>query len=74
MEEKEEQEKKTKLPQAPKKAEPSFSRDSTHPPHCPNESEQTLPSRVNDVDNDNDVFTDTLRTLEMRRKARERKE
>ena len=45
-----------------------------HPPHRPNEPDATLPSRANDVDDDDDVFTDTSRTLHNEAKAKERKE
>ena len=37
----------------------SLHRRQPAPSHCPNESEQTLPSRVNDIGNDNDIFVDT---------------
>ena len=40
----------------------AFTGDSPHPPHRPDESEQTLPSRVNDTDDDNDIFVDSSRT------------
>ena len=36
--------------------------DSPHPPHRPNEPDVTLPARPNDIDNDDDVFTDTSQT------------
>ena len=37
----------------------AFTGDSLHPPHHPDEAGETLPSRVNDGDDD-DIFTDTL--------------
>ena len=42
----------------------AFMGDSPHPPHCPNEPDATLPTRPNDTNNDDDVFTDTSRTLQ----------
>ena len=52
----------------------TFTRDA-HPLHCTNESEQTLPSRVNDIDNDdNDMFTDTSQTPQGKAKMKEKKE
>ena len=45
-----------------KKSRAAFTGDSPHPPHRSNEAGETLPSRVNDVDNDDNVFMDTSKT------------
>ena len=57
-----EQEKKNRPPPS-QKARAPFTGDSLHPPHNANESEQTFSSRVNDIDDNNDAFADTSRTL-----------
>ena len=56
---KEKKKKESKVPQAPRKEEHHSSE--MHPPHCPDEPDQTLPTRGPINDPNQDVFADTSR-------------
>ena len=71
--EKKKKKKENKAPQYSKKEEKHLPGDA-HIPHCTNEPDVTLPSRTNDVDDDEDVFADTSRTPQDKAESEERKE
>ena len=56
-------EEENKTSSGTKKGKSTFTRDSTHPPHNPNETDKTLPARGAVDNTTEDVFADYLRTL-----------